>query len=312
MKLDPLSILLNKDLNTTNKIYFISGNETTLIEKIKSKIIEEYKKKYDIPLTKINTIDSFANGGRLFEDTKLFLVENCNGLGEKALDKIRSEKDIFIFAQENSQKIKKIKNLILKDENSYLVECYELDKSSKTKIFNEILNKTKLKIDKNLYWYLIEKLDNKYAFFEDSLNKVMQLDQKDISFSNVRKLLSANNSGKEKIFFNLFKKNKEIIEDYREKIVTFSDVNELYYYCRFYCQLIIDCKNEEEYNKKIPIYLFREKKFLIEFYRKYTSKKKRSLLNLLSSTEKSLRKDNNLSLISGLRFLLSIKKITIS
>ena len=44
MKLDPLSILLNKDLNTTNKIYFISGNETTLIEKIKSKIIEEYKK----------------------------------------------------------------------------------------------------------------------------------------------------------------------------------------------------------------------------------------------------------------------------
>lgn len=312
MKLDPLSILLNKDLNTTNKIYFISGNETTLIEKIKSKIIEEYKKKYDIPLTKINTIDSFANGGRLFEDTKLFLVENCNGLGEKALDKIRSEKDIFIFAQENSQKIKKIKNLILKDENSYLVECYELDKSSKTKIFNEILNKTKLKIDKNLYWYLIEKLDNKYAFFEDSLNKVMQLDQKDISFSNVRKLLSTNNSGKEKIFFNLLKRNKEIIEDYREKIITFSDVNELYYYCRFYCQLIIDCKNEEEYNKKIPIYLFREKKFLIEFYRKYTSKKKRSLLNLLSSTEKSLRKDNNLSLISGLRFLLSIKKITIS
>ncbi len=312
MKLDPLSILLNKDLNTSNKIYFISGNETTLIEKIKSKIIEEYKKKHDISLTKINTIDSFANGGGLFEDTKLFLVENCNGLGEKTLDKIRSEKDIFIFAQENSQKIKKIKNLILKDKNSYLVECYELDKGSKTKIFNEILNKTKLKIDKNLYWYLIEKLDNKYAFFEDSLNKVMQLDQKDISFSNVRKLLSTNNSGKEKIFFNLLKRNKEIIEDYREKIITFSDVNELYYYCRFYCQLIIDCKNEEEYNKKIPIYLFREKKFLIEFYRKYTSKKKKSLLNLLSSTEKSLRKDNNLSLISGLRFLLSIKKITIS
>ena len=239
-------------------------------------------------------------------------MENCNGLGEKNLDKIRSEKDIFIFAQENSQKIKKIKNLILKDKNSYLVECYELDKGSKTKIFNEILNKNKLKIDKNLYWYLIEKLDNKYAFFEDSLNKVMQLDQKDISFSNVRKLLSTNNSGKEKIFFNLLKRNKEIIEDYREKIITFSDVNELYYYCRFYCQLIIDCKNEEEYNKKIPIYLFREKKFLIEFYRKYTSKKKKALLNLLSSTEKSLRKDNNLSLISGLRFLLSIKKITIS
>ena len=200
----------------------------------------------------------------------------------------------------------------MKDKDFYLVECYELDKNSKTKLLNEILKKTNISIDKNLYWYLIEKLDNKYAFFEDSLNKVMQLDQKGVSFSNVRKLLSANNSGKEKIFFNLFKKNKEIIEDYREKIVTVSDVNELYYYCKFYCQLIIDSKNEEEYNKKIPIYLFREKGFLIELYRKYNPKKKKSLLNLLISTEKVLRKENGLFLISGLRFILSIKKITIS
>ena len=36
------------------------------------------------------------------------------------------------------------------------------------------------------------------------------------------------------------------------------------------------------------------------------------LLKLLSSTEKVLRKDSNLSLVFGLRFLLNIKKITIS
>ena len=64
---------------------------------------------------------------------------------------------------------------------------------------------------------------------------------------------------KKKFFFNLLKKNKEIVDLYREKIITNSDVNEFYYYCKFFCQLIIDCKNEEEYKKKIPIYLFKEK-----------------------------------------------------
>ena len=51
---------------------------------------------------------------------------------------------------------------------------------------------------------------------------------------------------------------------------------------------------------------------LIDIYKKYNSKKKKALLRLLSSTEKILRKENGLSLISGLRFVLNIKKITIS
>ena len=60
------------------------------------------------------------------------------------------------------------------------------------------------------------------------------------------------------------------------KLLTNSDVNEFYYYCKFFCQLIIDCKNEDEYKKKIPIYLFKEKNFLIDIYRKYNFKKKKN------------------------------------
>ena len=75
---------------------------------------------------------------------------------------------------------------------------------------------------------------------------------------------------------------------------------------------IIDSKNEDEYNKKIPAYLFKEKSFLIDLYRRYNSKKRKLLLNLLSSTEKTLRRESGLSLISGLRFFLNIKKITVS
>ena len=60
------------------------------------------------------------------------------------------------------------------------------------------------------------------------------------------------------------------------------------------------------------MYLFKEKNYLIDIYRKYNSKKKKMLLKLLSSTESVLRKESGLSLVFGLRFLLNIKKITIS
>ena len=219
---------------------------------------------------------------------------------------------MFIFTQENSQKIKKIKNLFTKDNDCCVIDCYQLDNKSKIKILNYFLELSNKKIDQDLYWYLIEKLDNKYAFFENNLNKILELHQKDITFNNINKLLTIDNTGKEKLFFNILKKNKEIVGEYNKKILTTSDVNELYYNIKFFCQLIIESRNEEDYNKKIPIYLFKEKNDLIDIYKRYTHKKKRQLIRLLSSTEKLLRKESGLSLISGLRFVLSIKKITIS
>ena len=45
MKIDPISILLNENFRIDKKAYFISGNEKTLIQKIKTKIIENYQNK---------------------------------------------------------------------------------------------------------------------------------------------------------------------------------------------------------------------------------------------------------------------------
>ena len=44
MKLDPVGILLNRDLKIQKKFYFVSGNEESLIEKIKTTIINKYLK----------------------------------------------------------------------------------------------------------------------------------------------------------------------------------------------------------------------------------------------------------------------------
>ena len=312
MKINPLEILVNKNFNLNKKFYFISGNEKTLIEKISNKIIQEYKKGEKVSVKNLDTILDYVDETSLFEDKKVFLVKNFKGLDEKSLNILRISGDVFIFAQENSPKIKKIKNIFIKDKNSYLFDCYELDRSSKIKLLNEFMKFSEVNLEKDLYWFLIEKLDSRYVFFENSLNKILELDQKDITLNNIKKILTINETGGEKIFFNILKKNREIIAVYREKIITTSDVNEFYFYSKYFCQLIIDCSNEDEYDKKIPIYLFKEKSFLIDVFKRYNAKKKKLLLSLLSSTEKVLRKEGSLSLISGLRFLLNIKKITIS
>ncbi len=312
MRLDPINILLNKDFTPSKKFYLISGNEATLIQKIRMIIVEYYKNKENAVLKSINSINDFVEQNGLFEEKEILLVKNSKGLDEKIIHNLKNKNCVFLIIEENSKSIKKIKNIFLKDGDCCLIDCYELNKESKTKIINKFLDNSELIIEKNLYWFLIEKLDSRYIFLENSLNKIIQLDQKDINLVNINKLLSIDDAGKGKLFFILFKKNKEIISAYREKIVFPSDVNEFFYYCKFYCELIIECKNEYEFIKKIPIYLFREKNYLIDIYRKYSFKKKKMLLELLISTEKVLRKENNLSLISGIRFLLSVKKITIS
>ena len=39
MKIDPISILLNDNFRIDKKIYFISGNEKTLMQKIKAQLL---------------------------------------------------------------------------------------------------------------------------------------------------------------------------------------------------------------------------------------------------------------------------------
>ena len=312
MKVDTLILLLDKKFKLDKKFYFISGNETTLIQKISDLIINKYQKDHRAVLDNIDKIDNYQESAGLFESKKIFLVKDCKGISENNLSKLQRSNDVFIFKQENSQKIKKIKDIFIRSKESFLFDCYELDKNSKNKILNETLKKNNLILREELYWFLVDKLDNKYIFFENSINKILELNQNDVTLENVKRVLNTNNTGKEKVFFNILKKNSEIVNVYREKIITTSDVNEFYYYCRFFCQLIIESQNEEEFRKKIPVYLFREKNFLIDIYKFYNSKKKKILLKLLSSTETILRKESGQSITAGLRFFLNMKKITIS
>lgn len=67
MKADPLRIILDDNFTIDKKIYFISGNETTLMEKVSQSILEKYKKNKSLDIVKLETIEGFLNETSLFK-----------------------------------------------------------------------------------------------------------------------------------------------------------------------------------------------------------------------------------------------------
>ena len=50
-------------------------------------------------------------------------------------------------------------------------------------------------------------------------------------------------------------------------------LNDFYYSFKQFCLLIINSQNEHDFSKTIPRYLFKEKGYLLEVYKKYNPKK---------------------------------------
>ena len=89
MRLDPSVILLNNEFLLNKKFYFISGNESTLIEKVCDSIIKRYQKEKNVNKLNIDNINNFVDEDTLFESKKLFVGRNCKGIDKKNLNKLK-------------------------------------------------------------------------------------------------------------------------------------------------------------------------------------------------------------------------------
>ena len=74
MKISSLNILINHESVLNKKFYFISGNEKTLMEKIKTIIVEVFKEKENVQIKNINTISDFVDEVGLFGDKNIYIV----------------------------------------------------------------------------------------------------------------------------------------------------------------------------------------------------------------------------------------------
>ncbi len=312
MKVDPINLILDDKYTLDKNLYLISGNEITLMNKVKDLIVKKLKKLGSLNIEKIKNISAIKNDVGLFNDFKLYIINDLQGVNNEKINDLLERNDKFIFFIENSPKIKTLKNVFLKRRDCELYECYELSKESKSKIIRKYIDEKSLKIDGSLYWGLVDILDNKYQFLENELKKIVELPNINITKNLIEKTVARNSEGAENIFFNLFRSNNFIINHYNKKVTNNDEVNKMYYYIKQLCLLILAFNKTADFEKNIPSYLFREKNFLISLFDKFNHKKRKELLNLLYITERDIRSIGQLSHIIGLRFLLKFKKISIS
>ena len=312
MKINPIDIIIDKKIKLDKKFYFISGNEITLMEKIKSVLKNSLKQENILSFENIKSILSINNDISLFAKNKLFLVNELAGVNGEILDNLSTKEDVYIFFSENNNKIKSIKNLFLQRKDSYLIDCYELSKESKIKIINNFINLYDVELDQEAFWKLLEKLDNKYMLLENELGKIKDFKNSKLSLEEINKIISREDTFSENIFFNILNSNEIIINKYNTHITNNIEVNSLYYTFKYFSYLVFNNNNIVSFEKNIPKYLFKEKIFLIDFYKRINLNKKKMLLNLLFKTENVIRRNGNLSIVLGLRFLLSYKRIITS
>ena len=269
MKLDPINFILKPNIKEENNVYFISGNERSLIDKIKDLLIKKITKDNVFEVQNINSMSSTNQNSGLFSEKKLYVMNDITGLNKDNLNFFKKDENIIIFISENSPKTNLVKKNFLNQKDVLIIDCYELNKESKIKILNDFLNKNNLIIGDDLYWELLNLLDNKYMLLEKELEKIREIDPKKITYKTLKKIISNNQGVDDKIFFKLLDSNQAIIGAYNSKITNQTDANKLYFMIKKFTNLIISFENENDFEKNIPRYLFREKKLLVSIFNKF-------------------------------------------
>ena len=310
MKIDPINLILNKKFKYNANVYFISGNEITLMNKVKDLIIKNLDKNDSLDVQTVKNLKSINRDVGLFNKRRLYIVVELDEVEENLIDSF--DDDVFLFYCENSPKVNSVKRKFLKNKKSFVIDCYELNKDTKIKIINNFLLYNNLEIEKKLFWNFVDMLDNKYMLLEKELEKIKEIHPENINYDTLIKTISKIDLVDDKIFFKLMSANEDIINTYNSKITNQTEASKFYFTIKKFTSLIIDNEEEKDFEKNIPKYLFREKKTLVSIYQRFSFKKKKNLINLLFKTDIAMRKNASLSVVIGLRFLLNLKKIIIS
>ena len=199
MKVDPLNLILGNNKNNKSCFYFISGNEITLMEKIKDILIKNIIDLGSYSLEKIKNVSFKKEDVGLFKKNKLFLMNDIVGLSEDFVESVKDGKDKYIVIIENSPKSKSLKNILSKRSDSLVIDCYELTKESKGRVIKKYLNDFNISFSEQLYWTMVDKLDNRFLLLEGQLIKLQQLNKKNINPDFLDGIITNNSHGIEKI-----------------------------------------------------------------------------------------------------------------
>ncbi len=306
MKINPENFIVDEKICLNYKAFFISGNDENYIYALKDLLIKSFSSS-GFEKKNLNSESEIAPD--LFKAEKKYVYVCEKYIGDNALEEMNKSGDVLIFYEKSSAKNKTIKQLFSTSRQRVLSECYELDQSKKANIFNAFIKKHNLVFEKNIYWLLLDLLDNKFPILKNELDKVLLLDNKN-DITELGNALSISNSiDASKFFFKIHLNRSNIVPLLSSSVSSLSDFYSYFSYFKLYSLLLFGCKNKNELERKIPKYLFREKQGLLSLFESLNENKKKLLSSLLLKTERLVRKNPDLYKSLFFRFVLNYKKI---
>ena len=306
MKINPESFVVDEGLFLNYKSFFISGNDESYIFSLKDLLVKSFTKEGFEKKILTNKIDLNRD---LFQIQKKHIYVCETNIDESLIEEVEKNEDALIYYEKSSTKNKLAKKKFSNSKDRALLECYKLDKNKKKNIFNGFIKKHSLVLEKNIYWLLLDILDNNFAILKNELEKLLLLDNKNdiLSIENAFNINQSTDANK--FFFKIHLSKSDITSVLNSSINSLSDFYSYFSYFKIYSLLLLDSKNIKDLEVRIPIYLFKEKNSFLNLFKSLNENKKSLLSLLIFKTERLVRTNPNLYKSLFFRFVLNYKKI---
>jgi len=309
VKIKPEVFLSSKKNIIFNKI-LVTGSDEPFISYVKNFIMENFKKRGFF----VDVSNNYNDGsmGNLFSENKTLFVLSDFPTNKEITFKDPDNKSILV-ASANGKKTNLIKSKLSKEKGSLVIECYLLNRSSKENTLKYYIEANNLTISNEVFWYVVDNFDDNYVIFTKQLQMLSLFNNKINLISDIEKITFVDNKIEiNKIFFNIFKENKILINAFNKSINSLSDFYIFFNSTKSYIEIIKNSDNKESVLYNFPKYLFAEKEVFLKIYKKTNKDKLIKIYKNLSKVEILIRQNSELYLVIGLRFFLNLKKIITS
>ena len=325
MKVSAEKFLINLDQYKFEKtVFFITGNEDGLINKVKNIILSKqksstYRETRILDFKTDNKLDlkKLTDTQSLFNESKVLQIKNPNDSLIESLEKINYSNDTIIIEGKNIKNNSKIKKYFDFHKKFYSIYCYELTKSFKKQLVDKLFHQHNCKLSKDAYWFFLENSSNDYQILENEVIKISNFGKNNASVEDIGRLSgNAVSLQFEDLFFQCIGGNKQAIIKKSEKMIQSSaDAYKFLQITKNFLKILISSSEKKSgdniadlVERYIPKYLFRQKSAFELAIVKANLDKMLIINSLVQKTELYLRKNDSGFLIIIQRFLLNFAK----
>ena len=305
-------------------IFFINGNEPSLISKVENIIIQyldsngsSEKKFLDFNKNNSDNLKELTKSQSLFCKHNIVRITNPKDSLIKNLNNIDIVNNSILINGEGISTKSKIKKYFDLHKKYYSIACYKLTKIFKKKLIDNFLIKQQSRLTKEAYYYLLENSSDEYQILLSELEKISIYGKDYITINEIKRISTVNNKMElNELFIQcMVNTNDFILKNSGKSIQTSTDAYIFLQIVKKFTYILIHT-SEKKIEKNIdsltdyylPKYLFKQKNNFKNIIKKTNLNKIIAINNLIQKTELFLKKNEAGFLIIIQRYLLNCSK----